>query len=171
MLTIATLYPTVENTPTVDYIPHCWEYTHSRLYTALLRTAFNLARNFQLCSYHSRAASDQGQSGLCICGPLVSVDSYYICFFIFQLSPAPNLPLFSLTSNTSWYGVGIYFSGNNTNGSDTANVYYLNNFNNILRSYGEWGLWKCNLDFMDLWHHFRLSLSSSSDSVHSDGGQ
>ena len=25
--------------------------------------------------------------------------------------------------------------------------------------------------FMDLWHHFRLSLSSYSDSVHSDGGQ
>ena len=126
MLTIATLYSTVENTPRVNYIPH-----------QLLRTAFNLAQNFQLCSYYSRAASDQGHSGSCICGPLVSVGSYYICFFIFQLSPAPNLPLFSLTSNTSWYGVGIYFSGNNTNESNTANVYYLNNFNNILRSYGE----------------------------------
>ena len=39
----------------------------------------------------------------------------------------------------------MYFSGNNTN-DDTANVYYLNNFNNILRSYGEWGLWKCHFE-------------------------
>ena len=34
--------------------------------------------------------------------------------------------------NTSWYGVQAYYSGGNNTGT-----YYLANFNNILRSYGE----------------------------------
>lgn len=63
---------------------------------------------------------------------------YYVCLFslfiLYSISPLSFTS--SVTSNNSWYGVGIYFSGNET-GDDTANVYYLNNFNNILRSYGK----------------------------------
>ena len=38
--------------------------------------------------------------------------------------------------NESWYDVQMYYSGF-VNASNSPNVYYLNNFNNILSSYGE----------------------------------
>ncbi len=44
--------------------------------------------------------------------------------------------------NTSWYGVKLYYSESIQplgflNNTDTPYVYYLNSFDNILRSYGE----------------------------------
>lgn len=43
--------------------------------------------------------------------------------------------------NTSWYGVDLYYSArveppNSVNDTNTPYVFYLNNFDNILRSYG-----------------------------------
>ncbi len=44
-------------------------------------------------------------------------------------------------SNESMYGVGQYYNGingiNGTNSNFTVNVYYVLNFDNILRSYGK----------------------------------
>ena len=44
--------------------------------------------------------------------------------------------------NSSWYGVDLYYSAevdppHSLNDTNTPYVYYLNNFDNILRSYGE----------------------------------
>ena len=39
-------------------------------------------------------------------------------------------------SNAS-YNVGDYYAGSQND--TTTNVYYLNNFDDLLRSYGEWG--------------------------------
>ncbi len=41
--------------------------------------------------------------------------------------------------NSSWYDAGRYYSGridHGLNDTNTVNVYFLNNFDNILRSYG-----------------------------------
>ena len=39
------------------------------------------------------------------------------------------------SSDTSWYGVGQYYVGSQND--STVNVYYLNSFDNVLRSYGK----------------------------------
>ena len=48
--------------------------------------------------------------------------------------------LYALLSVNATYGVGIYYSNNGTldsnNVLDNANVYWLNNFENLWRSYG-----------------------------------
>ena len=67
--------------------------------------------------------------------------SFVVVFSFTAHVPPPTPPPSPPCSNTSWYGIGQLYAGpanssslNSTDG--IVNMYYLNNFDNILRSYG-----------------------------------
>ena len=63
---------------------------------------------------------------ICACGCAMS---YCICL--------------TISSNTSWYFVGAYYAGGYN--STTNTVFWLNNFDNLARSYGVYGVRVCML--------------------------